>query len=168
METVPARGLLTNWLVALLRPPLADHDPEIGLGDGIAPEKYGWPQGQPGVGTFKPYGVVKTLQGGPQRNAQPMSGSNAASWTFPYQLTGWGAMRPQADMVCDAMNAAVCAVPLETLRGPESPVPGWQIQQIVITPLGTTDRTDQAAPSMWSRTDVCTIWLARAQAGRRG
>jgi hypothetical protein len=167
---IPARGLATTWLVATLRSSEAFEREGYALGDAIAPEKAGWPKGQPGVQpeTFQAYGVVKGLQAAPQRNPQAISDANASSWTFPYQLTGWGALREQADRVCDVMNEVLDGIDVRALRGDDSPVPGWDVQQLVITPLGTTDRTDQVSPPMWSRTDVCTIWLARANMRRRG
>lgn len=166
MAEIPARGPATSWLVATLTEALSES--ELGVGDGIAPEGFGWPKGQPGVGTFKPYLVVKTLQASPQRGQQPLGTAQADAWTFPYLLTGWGELREQADFVCDTANAVLGAVDVRQFRGDGSFVPGFDLQQIPVAPLGTTDRDDKTSPQTWSRSDTCVLWLARAQPRRRG
>lgn len=166
MADIPARGPATTWLVTLLRDALREGG--LGVGDGIAPEEFGWPKGQPGVGTFKPYLVVKTLQASPQRGQQPLGTSQADTWLIPWQLTGWGEVREQADFACDTANAALAAVDPRGLRGDDSVIPGFDVQQLVVSPLGTTDRDDKTSPPTWSRSDICTLWLARAQPRRRG
>lgn len=166
MAEIPARGPVTSWLVELLTVALGAEG--LGVGDGIAPEGYGWPKGQPGVGTFKPYLVVKTLQASPQRGTDSIGSAQAAAWTLPWQLTGWGEVREQADFVCDTANIALAAVEPRGLRGDDTPIPAFDVQQLVVAPLGSTERDDKTSPPTWSRTDLCTLWLARAQPRRRG
>lgn len=160
---VPAREGLTTVLVSSLREALALAEPPAGLGDGIAPEDWGWPNGQPGIGQFAPYAVLKTSTASQQRNRDNLSPQNDA-WLFPYSITSWGSMRAQADYVADLVTAAIAALDVRALRGDGSPVPGFGVQQIHVDTIGTTDRTDQSAPALWSRTDSLSVWLARARA----
>lgn len=161
-ERIPQRGGLTKLLFDTLKAALADHDPAYGVGDGIAPADKGWPGGQPGVGEFRPYTVLKSLTSQTQRQRESIASSQPDAWLLPYQLTGWGSLREEADYVQDVAVNVIAAINAAAFRAAEtSPVPSFGIQQIVVGPLGPTERTDQTNPPMWSRTDSLTVWLAR-------
>lgn len=154
----PARGPFTTFLHDVLKAAGDAAEPAVLLGDGIAPEGAGWLSGQPGTGRFVPYGVLKTLSASPTRQQSVRDPGGA--WDFPYQITGWGTLREQADYINDVLTTAAGAI--GKVRGDDSPVPGFGIAMVVVTALGPVDRTDQVSPPLWTRTDSILLRVARA------
>lgn len=155
---VPTRGVLTDSVITWLRDALA---PGALVGDGIAPEAGGWnTQGEPNLGAFVPYTVVKTGAANPAER----EGTNRrhASWLMAYGLDHFGALRNQCDYLADIVRALVT----EQLRADDRDttlLPGWKVQEAYFGALGSLDRTDAVTPSAFTCRDVVVLRVERSR-----
>lgn len=155
-EPIFPRGVLTDALLDVLEVAL---QPDILVGDGIAPEPAGWTGGQPGEGDFISY---VTLNTGPARKniaSRQTLGRDNTAWVAGYTLTNVGALRQQCDWTADRTRSALTEGTLEALEFS----PGWRILLVEFTGLGGLTRNSSVNPPYWELTDNVDLWLERAR-----
>ena len=150
-----ARGLLTAALVTHLVPLLGTDG--VLVGRSLAPPAGGWAGGQPGVGNFVGYTVVKTGKA-VLLESDPL-GHNRMSWKCAYALTSSGGNESHCEDVADRVRAAVVSLPENfTLRGVE-----WRLQKIDVPELGAPTSSTAVDPPFWNVTDAVSLWLSRSR-----
>lgn len=155
---VPARGVLTDSLITWLGSALVNG---ALVGDGVAPDAGGWnTQGEPNVGAFVPYTVVKTGAGNPAER----EGVNRrhASWLMAYGLDHWGALRNQCDYLADIVRALL-TTQLRADGRDTTLLPGWKVQEAYFGGLGTISRSDAISPPAWTCSDVVVLRVERSR-----
>jgi hypothetical protein len=147
-------GEVTSWLLE----ELGGHGIEVG--DGVAPEASGWPEGTPNQGTFVEYLVLKPS--GPttaNNNDIPLCDVNAVRFALPYRLEAFGVDRVASDNL-----AATARGWLKDFEG--RPVCGDLIpraDQTWITSVMGASRDDSTHPKMWSSITNFTMNVARSR-----
>jgi len=112
------------------------------VGDGEAPESAGW-QGAQGTSTYIPYVDVHPTPGG--LTDGPLNDPNTDAWA-DYQIISVGAVRRQAEVVGDAVRAAMLAAHL-TVSG------GRAVAYVRLDMLGGAIRDDSVQPSVFYVSD---------------
>src|SRR5580765_1867488 len=127
-----ARSQLTKYLF--------EHLADVTLlGRGVAPPDGGWSDGQPGVGTFANYAVLKTGRAITPAPGEPeRTGRFRTSWRVSYQVTYHSVNESNVDELADMGRARIV-----TFDGPFT-LDGidWTLQSIQIPQLGATERDD--------------------------
>lgn len=154
---LPARGPLTDALLATITPIL--NDANIQVGDGTKPQAGGWPE-QPGSGDFVGYVTVATGRATEVPGERPSLASEHSAWLMNYTLTSVGAVRQQADYTADLARAAALQVQaLDVLTlGPET----WGVVSVLFHTLAPIDKDNQTDPPTWQAVDACEIRISRA------
>ena len=130
------------------------------FGDGVAPDIGGWSD-DPNLSTsfYSPYGVLMPLTTG------EASGSIAESNAYvisPYSLTYYGISREQIELMSDrgrevASNLGRTGHVLNGLNQSST----WKIMQARCSSIGGISRTDNVEPSLYSQTDVISIYISK-------
>lgn len=158
-----SRGAVTGLLFTHLKNALANGP--ILVGRGIAPQGGGWVSGQPGVGQFVQYTVLKTGQAiTPPPGTPDTLGKRSFAWQLTWTLAHHSDMESKADLVGDVVREA-----LASLWPPNSglEVDGrvWVCQGVLVPTLGPSQRDDSTDPAHWSITDGVSVVLSLASRG---
>lgn len=158
---VPARGPLTDLLLAHLRDTLEDF---ALVGDGIRPDGGGWTpnsQGEtgPDEGVYQAYTVLNTGDAALREEQSPPTLRQAMrAWACGYQIDFYGAARAQADDVADATRAAAVSFEAQTdplLLGGHY----WSVQAVRFNRFGGIKRLDNEDPPVWTGSDLFAVWI---------
>jgi len=130
------------------------------VGRGFAPPRGGWANGQPGVGSFQPYTVVRTSRAVTPAPGEPVRiGAALSSWLCSYRLNCFGAMESQAeDTAVQVANAATDLSGPLTLGGVQ-----WTLQQVLLNALGDVIPNNSTDPPYWQTSVDVSLHLSRAQ-----
>ena len=130
------------------------------VGDGVAPEVSGWNDDPNKPNSYySPYGVLTPLTTGEATGSLAESNAYVIS---PYSLAYYGISREQLELMSDrgrevAINLGRSGHLLKGLNQSET----WKVMQARCTSIGGISRTDNVEPSLYSQTDVISIYISK-------
>lgn len=140
-------GEATTWLLGRLDPAMA---PAL-VGDGVAPEAAGWPEGTPNsASAFVPYVVLKGTQSSPMQATTPLCRTWSSTFEVTYRLASFHTGRSEADaLIAEAVEAlrALNVVGDEVVVGGNMkvfPHRAW------LDSIAAAVRDDSTYPKLWS------------------
>lgn len=119
------------------------------VGDHIAPKEGGWSEGQPGVGEYRAYAVVKAMN--VRINPSSMC-VGQYDCTATYTVSCFGTTRVQADVTSMLVREAFLKEPFR-LDVPN----GMRVNLIWCTGIGASDRIDESDPKAWRVVDTYSV-----------
>ena len=153
-KPTPARGALTDHVITALVGLL---EPTVLVGDHLPPEGGGWPEGQPGTGSFKPYVVISVGPGQPGIPGGPPDDEDV--WRLTYSAAANGTPRTMADAVSDRVRDY-----FESLGGATVTLGSvdWRILRVRTKSLGGIQLNRSVDPPWLEVVDQMELTLSRA------
>ena len=151
---LPSQMAFTDMAVAQVK---SVTEPEVLVGDGVAPDAGGWAMGQVNITAFVPYVVVavSTLIGGADGALADLYGDAA----FVVSLRSYGGSRAQADLAADLGRRSLADLMLTNVVLGDSGT--WRVLSVTYPGLGGPTRIDTVDPPYWSVIDSARIALHR-------
>lgn len=130
---------VVSWALGVL----GGASPNVLVGDHEAPRQGGWSDGDPNVGLYTPYYVVRFMGGQSQDSVFTAA---CRDWRLTLQVAAYGVSRSQAtDLLSDAGDLLVAGV-----RVFQQVTPGFRLAQAVPVSLTAVGHEKTVNPHVWS------------------
>jgi len=146
----------TGHMTVLLLNTLALGDPQLLVGDGVAPRDGGWTEGTPNTGSFSAYTVLNFVGAAP---AHPDIDKADPEWATRWSMSHSGGSRAQADWVATQARTRILTALKATFGDDDT----FKIIGIVWTTLGGMSRNDQVDPPYWNSSDSLILTVSRVR-----
>ena len=146
-----AAGEVTTFLLEHLIAEAAKPEcpfPGTMIGDGVAPERAGWPAGQPNTGVFIPYLVLKAAGTITTTTGVPLCDSTGVIFPVNYQLVAYHNTRTDSDTLAEWSRTAVRADKGDYVIADLT----VRMRQAAIDSMALATRDDSTFPKLWSST----------------